>query len=212
MRKNGYFYHIPRTGGFSTYKWFEDLSKRGLTRLWNDGHSPYKHKIQLAAKFSPQAQKADGVIINPDELITITWLRDPVIHTASLYTYMRSHGGHTTFRNFHEGITFSEWIRSHGSPGNYVKFFAPNDGKLETAITNLETVNFVGFTENLNGDMNLIMKVFDIKLNYNNEKVNFSGQRHQPSKDDIDYLKKRRELDYALANEFRKRRGLEPYK
>lgn len=212
MRKNGYFYHVPRTGGFSTYKWFEHLSRQGLTRLWNDGHTPFKSKAQLVAKFGSKAFEADKINLKSEELITITWLRDPVDHTASLYTYIKSHGGHQKFKGFPEGVTFSEWIRLEGSPGNYVKFFAPGDGKLETAITNLQTANFVGFTENFNDDMNVLMEVFNIKLKYNNQKVNSSGQRYQPSKDDIIYLKQRRELDYALVNEFRKARGLKPYK
>jgi hypothetical protein len=212
MKKNGYFYHVPRTGGFSTYKWFEKLSRMELTRLWNDGHSPFKAKKQIAKKFGGRAKKLDNIILKPEDLITITWLRDPVSHSISTYTYIKSHGGAKKFRGFRPGMTFSEWIRAKGSPGNYVKFFAPGDGKLETAIRNMETINFIGFTDNFNNDMNRLMKVFGLShIKYNNAKINSSSGKFKPSEIDIKYLKERRAIDYALVNEFRARRGLSPY-
>ena len=212
MRKNGYFYHVPRTGGFSTYKWFEKLSKMGHTRLWNDGHSPYKNKEQLVKKFGGRAKKLDKIELKPEDLITITWLRDPVAHSVSTYTYIKSHGGEKKFRGFKNGMTFSEWIRQKASPGSYVKFFAPGDGKLETAIRNMETIDFIGFTENFNNDMNRLTKTFGVhNLKYNNLKINSSTGSFKPSKADVEFLRERRKDDYLLVNEFRKRRGLPPY-
>jgi hypothetical protein len=208
MKKNGYFYHVPRTGGFSTYKWFEKLSRKEWTRLWNDGHTPFKSKKQLIAKFGSRAMKADGIELKVEDLITITWLRDPVNHSISLYTYIKTHGGEKKFRGFKDGASFSEWIRRPGSPGNYVKFFAPGDGKLETAIRNLETVDFIGFTETFNSDMDRLMRFLELDIKYNKKKINSSSGSFKPSKKDIKHLKERRVEDYILVNEFRKRLGL----
>ena len=208
MRKNGYFYHVPRTGGFSTYKWFEKLSRRGYTRLWNDGHTLFKNKKQLVKRFASRAKKKDDIILKPEDLITITWLRDPVAHSVSLHTYQKSHGGAKTFKEYDPD--FSKWIRRKGSPGSFIKFFAA-DGKLETAIKNLETVDFIGFTDLFNSDMNKIMEIFGVDLKYNNKKINSSTGQFKPSIVDVKYLKERRKIDYELVNEFRERRGLSPY-
>jgi len=207
MRKNGYIYHVPRTGGNSTYKWFEMLSRKGLTRLWNDGHSHFRSKKQLAQKFAAQAKKKDGIILKPEDLITITWLRDPVAHSVSTHTYHKQRGNSP--RGFDPN--FSKWIRGKNSSiGGFVGFFS-SDRKLKTAIKNLETVNFIGFTDCFNNDMNKIMKIFGLNFTYNNNKINSSTGRFKPSAADIKYLRERRKIDYALVNEFRKRRGLSLY-
>jgi hypothetical protein len=209
MRKNGYIYHVPRTGGNSTYKWFEMLSRQGHTRLWNDGHSHFRSREQLAKKFAAQAKKKDGIILKPEDLITITWLRDPVAHSVSIHTYQKRRGGGAKkFRGYDPD--FSKWIRRKGSPGSFVGFFS-SDGKLETAIKNMSTIDFIGFTDYFNSDMNKMMKVFGLNLKYNNKKINSSTGQFKPSAADIKYLKERRKIDYALVNEFRKRRGLSPY-
>lgn len=208
-RKQGYFYHVPRTGGFSIYRWFERSSKAGLTRLYNDGHSPFKSKEQLIAKFSKRAENAGNPII-PEQFMTITWLRHPVLHAASCYSYAKAHGGAKKFKTFTDGMTFSQWIRQKASPGNYVKFFAPGDGKLETAIRNMETIDFIAFTDRFNPDMNAISKLFNIPWPYDGAKVNASN-RVEPNKEDIAYLRERRADDIQLCNHFRKKRGLKPY-
>lgn len=201
--KYGYLYHVPRTGGFTTYKWFSNFGKQGLTRLYNHGHVPFKTRRQICRLFNKQ--------LDPEELITFTWMRDPVDHAASLYSYIVSHGGHEKWKNFKKGITFSQWIRCEGLPGSFAKFFDPGRGDPDIAIENLKTLNFIGFTEQLNTDMNLIMNLFQVPTRFNNMKIN-AAKKLIVSPVDAALIKERRSADYKVLNYFRQQRGLPFYK
>ena len=203
---NGYetihFYHIPRTGGFSAYRFFEkggtfikERKKQGKKpiRFSNNGHTRW------ASKNCP----------------TLIFLRDPAVHVCSLYTYIRSHGAHKGSK-FAKERTFSEWLRdiqeTWPSLGSFVKFFDPQDGSLEKAIERAELTSFIGFTERFNEDMNTMLKHFELGVKYDNKKHNFSGKRVVPSKSDLAIIRKVRADDYELINSIIKSRNLKPIK
>jgi len=190
-----HFYHIPRTGGFSVYKFFKQMNadrvKQGkkFIVLGNNGHTPWKAK----------------------DVPTFTFLRDPVIHVCSTYTYIRSHGAHKGSK-FARERTLSQWLRDVKSIGSFVKFFDRPTGSLEIAIEHAAVTDFIGFTDRFNDDMTEMLKTFKLGVKYNNQRHNFSGRRAEPSKEDIKFIRKVRAEDYELLHSIIKTRNLKPIK
>ena len=190
-----HFYHIPRTGGFSVYKFFKILNanrtKEGKPVIWlsNNGHTPWA----------------------PKDCPTFTFLRDPVIHVCSTYSYIRSHKAHRGSK-FAQERTLSQWIREVPSIGSFVRFFDRPNGSLEEAIKRAEKTSIIGFTDRYNEDMNALMDFLNAGVKYNNKKHNFSGKRAVPTKSDIEFIKKARADDYELIDSIVRSRNLKPLK
>ena len=190
-----HFYHIPRTGGFSVYRFFKLMNiervKQGkkFIVLGNNGHTPWKSK----------------------DVPTFTFLRDPVLHVCSTYTYIRSHGAHKGSK-FARDRTLSQWIREVPSIGSFVKFFDRGTGTLDKAIERAAATGFIGFTDRFNDDMNALLEFLKLDVKYNNQRHNFSGKRAEPSKADIKYIRQVRAEDYELISSIIKSRNLKPIK
>lgn len=203
-----YFYDCPRTGGTSIKKWFRDnpCMKRlhyGTTEQWH--HVPFQPIETLNKDF------------NRSKIKTLTFLRDPISQTVSLYAKIKNHRDHS-FKDHFSKMTFSEWINgsfredviSCPEPWgfSFVRFYA-QDGMLDTAITNISTINFIGFTERLDKDMNLFLA--NIPAIYNGHRLNVSHKDFKISINDKKIIREVRASDYKLVNHFRKVRGLPLY-
>jgi hypothetical protein len=187
-----HFYHIPRTGGFSLYYLFEHIYKVSKARgnpivLSNNGHTHFA----------------------PKNCPTLTFVRDPVAHTISIYIYIITHKAHKG-HDFAQKRTFSQWIRDVKSIGSYVGFFSKHG--LEAAVENLSSVDFIGFTERYTQDVNAMLKHFKIPFKYDGRKHNASHRQVIPSKNDLEYIKKVRAGDYDLLRRVIQRKKIKPIK
>jgi hypothetical protein len=207
-----YFYDCPRTGGTSVKRWSK--SQNNLKRLhygvkpWH--HVPFKRPDIIDQDLRPRVYTGN--------ISTLTFLRNPLEHTISLYAKIRNHK-HAYASKFQK-ISFQEWINGDFAKDvetapepwgfSMVRFYDPETGNLEKAIYNIESINFVGFTERLNQDMNLFLESIGLLQNYCGNKLNPS-QRNFEIDGTKDIIKEARAQDYQLVNYFRKKRGLQLY-
>jgi hypothetical protein len=208
--KHFYFYDCPRTGGTSFKRWSRssDKIKRiyfGEGKGWH--HVPFKPRAEIQELF-PRHQ-----------VFTFTLLRNPYEHTASLYAKIRQHK-HSYRKNL-AGLSFAQWV--HGpfeadvasSPAAWgfsmVRFFDPITGDLSTAIKNIETMDFVGFTELLNTDLDLMFKKANIMEKFDGRRLNNKHRNFKITDEDKAVIRRVRADDFRLVNHFRRKRGLKPY-
>ena len=205
-----YFYDCPRTGGTTFKRWCRNGQiKRvcfGDEKDWH--HVPFKPRAEL-----------ERLVPNGGELFTFTILRDPIEHTASLYAKIKRHKH--GYRPVIQHLSFDQWIngkfkedaKTMPDPWGFsmVKFYDPKTHCLNQAIKNIETMDFVGFTDRLNEDLNLMLIESRSKVKFNGPRLN-CGIRDFVVKDQIKaIIREVRKDDYKLVNHFRCKRGLEPY-
>lgn len=208
-----YFYDCPRTGGTSIKHWFkkQQLIRRiyyGDKKGWH--HVPFKPREEVS-QLAPSGLR--------DKVFTFTILRDPIEHTASLYAKIRNHKH--GYKPRLTDVTFTEWIEElfegdrKTSPDpwgfSFVRFYDPKTHKLEQAIKNIESMNFVGFTERLNLDMELMLKLANAKEKFDNRRANNARRDFKISSVDRMHIKRIRFDDYQLVNYFRKKKELPIY-
>jgi len=205
-----YFYDCPRTGGTSFKKWCRDGNAKriyyGDRKGWH--HVPFKPRSEVCSLVPPNYN-----------LWTFTLLRDPVEHTASLYAKIREHK-HSYCANL-RGLSFNDWITgpfeedSKTSPDpwgfSFVRFYDPDTHNLEKAISNIESMDFVGFTERLGEDVNLMLRESGSKTFFNNRKLNSKARNFIVSDSEKEIIKRVRSDDYKLVNNFRTIRNLPKY-
>jgi hypothetical protein len=212
-----YFYDCPRTGGTSVKRWTKNQHnlKRihyGSPKPWH--HVPFKHPSIIEKELRPRGYTG--------RISTMTLLRDPCAHTISLYAKIRNHK-HAYASKF-KRIGFAEWIQGDfkkdvaetPNPWGFsmVRFYDPETGDLEKAIRNIEAVDFVGFTERLNVDMNKFLVKIGLSITFSGNRLNISrkgGPCMQFSEEEVEIIKRVRADDYRLVNYFREKRGLELY-
>jgi hypothetical protein len=210
--KHFYFYDCPRTGGTSFKRW----SKRtpGITRVYYGDnktgwhHVPYT-PIQEVRKLAPS---------NAD-FFTFTLLRDPVEHVASLYSKIRIHKH--AWRPKLEKLSFHEWIygdfkkdrEEAPAPWGFsmVRFYDSETENRDRAIANIETMDFVGFTDRLNQDLDLLMDLAGSQVRFDRSRHNQVKRKFNISEKDRQHLLEIRADDLKLVNYFRNKRGLRPY-
>lgn len=209
-----YFYDCPRTGGTSIKHWVRKQSsiKRihyGDGRGWH--HVPFNSREEIS-NLAPSGFK--------ENFFTFTILRDPIEHTASLYAKIRKHKNHG-YKSRLLKFEFNEWIgkifeddrKTSPDPWgfSFVRFYDPKTHDLEQAIKNIESMDFVGFTERLNQDMDSMLKIAGTKEKFDNRKANNIQRDFKISPVDRLHIKRIRFDDYQLVNHFRKKRGLPAY-
>jgi hypothetical protein len=194
-----HFFHIPRTGGFSIYKFWgkRKIRKRFGVQLSNNGHTSYR----------------------PYNCPTFTFIRDPIEHARSLYAYIKTHPGMPMHKKV-KGLNFSQWIRnrpdhlSKGRPGSFAAFLSGTkrqdpEKELELALKAIDQITFIGFTDNLAQDMNIILRdIAKVDLRWDKTQVNSSARaKPKVSKADKGYIKEVRAADYVLIKHARARRA-----
>ena len=120
-----------------------------------------------------------------------------------------------------EKLTFHEWIygdleedcRTAPDPWGFsmVRFYDPDTKNLDRAIANIESMDFVGFTDRLNQDINKLMDLIGISQRYNNARQNQVRRNFTISPKDRQHILDVRADDLRLVNHFRSKRGLRPY-
>lgn len=204
--KNFYFYDLPRTGGTSFKRWCKN--RKGIKRVYfGEGkgwhHVPFESVEKLA----------------PGKIWTFTLLRNPIEHTASLYAKIRIHKH--AYRTKLLGLNFNQWIRgifevdmvSSPAPWGFsmVKFFDPVSENLDVAIKNIESMDFVGFTDRLNSDINLMFKKIGVEDAFNGPRLNVARRSFEVTEGEKKVIRIVRADDFKLVNHFRKKRGLSLY-
>lgn len=201
-----YFVHIVKTGGTSIRKFFNE-NNPGMD-LYAGSLYGYGHENFIQENY-------DDVKSKYNEVYTAITLRDPVKHLVSYYMYALVNpmvGLHKTVKN----VSFSEWIRSVPNLNNYYvrflnsnEYFDPNltdnfrdfPADYDSALKLLKSFNFVLDTYKLNQDMTEVLKCCGVDKEFN-VKVNTTMSNNLDiSKEDIEYIKKIRELDYKLLKE-----------
>jgi hypothetical protein len=208
-----YFYDCPRTGGTSFKRWANqsDIVERlhfGDGKGWH--HVPFKPR-EVVSALAPPAQR--------DKVFTFTLLRDPIEHTASLYAKIRRHKH--SYRSKLANLNFDQWIHKHfeedrsKSPPPWgfsmVRFFDPETEDVGRAIANIETMDFVGFTERLTPDLKLMFQKANTRANFDGRRLNPGIREFKITTANRVAIKKIRFDDYQLVNYFREKRDLEPY-
>lgn len=209
--KHFYFYDCPRTGGTSFKRWAKkcptiERLHFGEGKGWH--HVPYRPRSEILELTPPSR-----------DVFTFTLLRDPIEHTASLYAKIKTHKH--SYRDKLARLTFNQWVTNHfevdreKSPDPWgfsmVRFFDPETGNLDRAIANIESMDFVGFTERLNEDMKLMFKKANVRAEFGGDRLNAKYRDFSITRVERILIKKIRFDDYALVNHFRELRGLQPY-
>lgn len=208
-----YFYDCPRTGGTSFKQWSRRCET--ITRLhfgddkgWH--HVPFRPRAAVS-ELAPAAQR--------DKVFTFTLLRDPIEHTASLYAKIRRHKH--SYRKRLSNLKFHQWVhqffevdrKESPAPWGFsmVRFYDPITGDVDRAISNIETMDFVGFTERLTQDMQLMLEQANARAQFDGRRLNPGIREFKVSPADRLAIKRIRFDDYQLVNHFREKRGLQPY-
>ena len=209
--KHIYFYDCPRTGGTSFKHWSRRAA--GLKRVYFGGSQIWHH-----VPFSPR-DKVRELAPKGSEFYTLTLLRDPVEHTASLYSKIRVHKH--SYREKLKGLSFQNWIygrfeadrKTAPDPWGFsmVRFYDPETGDLNRAIENIESIDFVGFTDRLDKDLNLFLDQIGSNLKYDRSRKNAVRRAYHISPKDRAHILRIRSDDLILVNHFREKRGLKPY-
>jgi len=168
-----YQIHVHKTGGTSLIVY---AGKHNID-WFSGGHEPF---IERSI---------------PKSSIVITALRCPIKRIIS--TYAGGGGG---------GQTFSDWIRdglithSQSCAATYVHFFGTGPNDFDGAVSNIKSINHVLDTSHLTQQFNekiaarYKLPPFDIHAN--------KSFTFDISKDDIDYIKKYREMDFEICKIF----------
>jgi len=190
--KRIHFYHIPRTGGHSVYKFYPRIRKFGI-QMPNNGHTPYQDY----------------------NIPSFIFLRNPAMHSFSSYHYIREHKTHK-LHNEMLRKSFTQILRE-GQPLDRFCGFLGRGAKtpkerLERAKRNIDKITFVGFTERFDEDMNIFLRdILGVPLRYNRAVVNSSNvykKKLRPSPTDIKLLKELRADDYELVRYVMKKRNV----
>lgn len=204
-----YFYDCPRTGGTSIKHWCK--RNNDLKRLYygQDGgwhHVPFKPLKEI------EGLRPQGMV---DRIWTLTFLRNPIDHTVSLYAKIRNHKH--SYKDKLKNLSFSDWI--HGdfikdvdtAPSSWsfsmVNFYS-SDNNLRSAINNIESVDYVGFTDRLTYDMNQFLIKVGTNAKFDGRKLNTSSKNFKITSDEKKIIREVRSRDFELVNHFRKKRGL----
>lgn len=183
-----HFFHIPRTGGMSLYKFWggKKIRKRFGIQLHNNGHAAYR----------------------PYTCPSFVFLRDPIEHAVSLFTYLKTHRHPRAKATLKvQGMTFAQWIRRPGvRPGSFTCFLSGNkshsrEEELELALKAIKDITFIGFTKHLGRDMNIILKDIarvPVRWDGTRHNANVAAKKPRLSKADKDLIKKLRAEDYVL--------------
>ena len=209
--KHFYFHDCPRTGGTSFKRWARNHSKVKHVHYGKEGkawhHIPFNSCGDI------------GKLTTSDKLWTFTLLRNPIEHTASLFSKIRQHKhGYRTKLN---GLTFGQWVHgiyeadvgSAPAPWGFsmVRFYDPETENLETAIKNIESMDFVGFTDRLDDDLNLLLTTADAHTKFDGRRLNVVRRSFKITDKDKNVIRRVRADDFKLVNHFRKKRGLDLY-
>lgn len=208
-----YFYDCPRTGGTSVKLWCRD--NKVLNRLhYGDDKGGWHH-----VPFKPKSEIDELKPVGVDKIWTLTFLRDPVEHTASLYAKIRNHKH--SYRDRIRSLTFTKWI--HGVFGedvgcapapwgfSMVRFYDPKSDNLETAIKNVESIDYVGFTDRLVDDMNGFLSMVGEGVKFDGRKLNVASRNFGISESDRRIIREVRAADFELVNHFRRKLGLSTF-
>jgi hypothetical protein len=207
--KNFYFYDLPRTGGTSFKHWARRC--KAIKKVhYGDGHG-WHH-----VTFKPRSEVAK---LTSGDLFTFTILRDPIEHSASLYAKIRKHKhaycpklAGLSFKNWIHGI-YAEDMMSSPAPWGFsmVSFYDPKTSNLDTAIKNIESMDFVCFTDRLNNDINAMLGKANAGVTFSSHRMNVASRHFEISNAERNVIRRVRAEDFKLVNHFRKKRGLPIY-
>lgn len=180
--------HVPKTGGMSLIEYLHAGVRGKEFFAYQHGHDRYSKAME------------NKLLKKSKHIIKFTALRDPVKHSASLYSYTKtnkSHYAHSLAIN----NNFNDWLDLFSEvPNYYVKFFSSFESpNYKLALRQLKKFDFILNTETLTNDFNNMLitvglpGVFDTHIN--------SFEKPTIIPESVEKIKRIRNLDYKLLEE-----------
>lgn len=196
------FLHIPKTAG-STFQFILE-NTFGLSACHAD-HAKQKvfrqEDFAFARKFFPRMQSLAGhslmdpMALDIPQAFHMTFLRDPVARTISLYQ--------DTVINGSNRLSFEEDLRQNPHRTNLQVRRLAGGLDLDKAKRYLERCGFVGFTEKFDLSLHVLEKVTPIPLNlhYKRRRIATNNSVRKPLEKDprmVELAREYNQLDLAL--------------
>lgn len=175
-----WFIHVPRTGGMSFAKYLQTIKNKKINIRY-DGHAKFSYPILNILKKKHK------------KIYTCTILRNPALHSMSLWSYFKKHKEHYEHSKV-KNSNFINWCHKFKEFPYYTKFFG--DGNLNKALKIINDIDFILHTESLNRDINKMLKTLNLKPDFNVH-INSTSKR-KPSEKEIEVIHKIRHDDYTL--------------
>ena len=173
--------HCPRTGGTSIKDYCLDLDKKGMARFERTAHRRYS-----------DAEKAK-MIKKYGKIVSITTVRDPITHSESLFSYIRSDRSNKEFRLAKSG--FVQWISKPSNHNYLMRFWG---GSLDEAERNLKQIDHVLQMESLKRSFNRILASIGLPKSFNLFRHKGDVTKYTLNEKEKDLVRKFREKDYEL--------------
>jgi hypothetical protein len=150
----------------------------------------------------------------PEGYLTVTALRCPIRHVISMYT-CNFRSGRKPKRGDLDWLavnhTFSEWLRHPQGPvltanttakwASYVSFFGKSGDDFNGAVANLKSIDHVLDTNSLTQQWNnSVVPRYGFPLF--NVYANRSSKSIDITEDDVQYIRKHREVDFDICKVF----------
>jgi hypothetical protein len=192
-----YLQHIPKTGGTSVRHFFLKKQRQRIpvrfvwSSDWRKAHEPFKTKAQICRLTKHN--------VTPENLFMCVFLRDPIEHSRSLYSWIKKYRPHP-YHKYANKVDFTTWLKEYEPLKDYYcNYLAPNARTAEKALKNLKHFDYVGSLETINQDMNRILNMMGFRFKYDG--THYAGTRtvkFEVTKSHIEIIKARRPEDFKL--------------
>jgi hypothetical protein len=202
-----WFIHPLKTGGTSIHSFFNNESMSNNDFYWKS-HDRYSENVMIDLKSKYE------------KVITFTNLRCPVAHTRSIYIWSRNlakrkieriekFGLNSNKKNlgrFSDSLymSFSEWIRHEKGIENFFTEWFSLKGKksFEEVKLEMDSYDYILDTHHLKSGVNSLISDIGESIVFSKHYGNNFSSYFDIKKEDVEYIKRKRILDYELIERF----------